>query len=167
LGLGVREMTLLIHRGQWADTFVDRETHSTSIVSDGHVRDEGQGGHQDGNIDENVVKIEAEMEMKMEVDIGIVRIKAEPGEEVGVGSRDAIVESEADVKDELDDNDVGIGGMTELELRVLLQSLKAAHQRFQTQARRLRGGKRKREYREDERGRSQNTLDCIWTSEEF
>jgi len=107
------------------------------------------------------------MEMKMEVDIETVDMKAEPGEEVGVGSKDAVVESEADVKDELDDNGVGIGGMTELELRVLLQSLKAAHQRFQTQARRLRGGKRKREDGEDGRGRSQNTHDRIWTSEEF
>jgi hypothetical protein len=146
-------VTLLIHRGQWADTFVDRETHGASIMSDGHARDEGQGGHQDGNIDENVIKTEAEMEMKMEVDIEVVRIKAEPGEEVGVGSKDAIVKSEADVKDELDDNGGGIGGMTELELRALLQSLKVAHQRFQTQAQWLRGGKRKREYGEDGRGK--------------
>ena len=160
-------MTLLIHRGQWADTFVDRETHSTSIMSDGHVRDEGQGRHQDRNIAENVIKMEAGMEMKMEVDIEIMHIKAEPGEEGGVGSKDAIVESEADVKDELDDNDMSIGSMTELELRVLLQSLKAAHQRFQTQARQLRCGKRKREYEEDGRGRSQNTLDRTWTSEEL
>jgi hypothetical protein len=152
-------VTLLIHRGQWADTFVDRETHGASIMSDGHARDEGQGGHQDENIDENVIKMEAEMEMKMEVDIEIVRIKAEPGEEVGVGSKDAIVKSEADVKDELGDNDVGIGSTTALELRVLLHSLKAAHQRFQTLARRLMNGKRKREYGEDGRGRSQNTLD--------
>ena len=136
-------------------------------MSNEHVKGEGQGGHQDGNIDENGIKREAEMEMKMEVDIETVDIKAEPGEEVGVGSKDAVVESEADVKDELDDNGVGIGGMTELELRVLLQSLKAAHQRFQTQARRLRGGKRKREDGEDGRGRSQNTHDRIWTSEEF
>jgi hypothetical protein len=117
-------------------------------MSDGHVRKDGQGGHQDENIGENVIKREAAMEMKMEADIEIVRIKAEPGEEVGVGSKDAIVKSEADVKDELDDNGVGIGGMTELELRALLQSLKAAHQRFQTQARRLRGGEHKREHGE-------------------
>jgi hypothetical protein len=114
-------------------------------MSDGHVRDEGQGGHQDGNIDENAIKREAEMGVKMEVDIEIMRIKAEPGEEAGVGSK---VKSEADIKDELDDNDVSIGGMTELELRVLLQSLKAAHQTFQTQARRLKGEKRKREHGE-------------------
>jgi hypothetical protein len=131
-----------------ADTFVDREKHDTSTMSDGHVRDEGQRGHQDRNIDENVIKREAEMEMKMEADIEITRIKAEPGEEVGVGSKDAKAKSEADIKDELDDNDVSIGGMTELELRVLLQSLKAAHQTFQTQARRLKGEKRKREHGE-------------------
>jgi hypothetical protein len=142
-------VTLLIHRGQWADTFVDRETHSTSIMSDGDVRDDGQGVHQDGNIDENAIKMEAEMGMKVEVDNEIVRIKAEPGEVVKFSSKNAIAKSEADVKDELDDNDVGIGGMTELELRVLLQGLKTAHQRFRTQARRLRGEEHKREYGEE------------------